>query len=134
MQCSRSCTEHIWEADRFVPEINEEHCLLKSALPKCIFCREVARPNILMFNDFNWLANRKYEQQMRFRNWRSHVSNPVVIEIGAGTAIPSVRMFGQGQGVPLIRINPRESGVTGEMDIAIPAGALDGLCAIQECL
>ena len=35
-----------------------------------------------------------------------------VIEIGAGTAIPSVRLFGERQGAPLIRINLREAGTT----------------------
>lgn len=134
MQCSRSCAEHVWEAERFIPEIDEEHCLLKSVLPRCIFCREIARPNILMFGDYNWLPIRKYEQQMRFRKWRERVSNPVVVELGAGTAIPSVRIFGEEQGFPLIRINPRESEVMRAGDVAIPMGALDGVRAIQQFL
>ena len=74
-------------------------------MPTCAHCRQLARPNILMFNDWNWLANRKHEQQMRFRQWRSLVTQPVVIEIRAGTAIQSVRVFGREENRPVIRIN-----------------------------
>lgn len=131
LQCSNSCTDHAWEADRFKPVVDVENCRITSALPKCIFCREIARPNILMFGDFEWLPIRKYEQQQRFRHWREHVKNPVVIELGAGTAIPSVRSFGSDQHCPIVRLNPREWEVSRPGDIGIPLGAMDGLRAIQ---
>jgi hypothetical protein len=70
----------------------------------------------------------------------------VVIEIGAGTAIASVRAFshqetsrenGRGNGLGngrLIRINPRESQVPGTRDVGLATGALTGLRLIQRCL
>ncbi len=132
LQCLNGCGNRTWSADGFDPTIDTENCLITSPLPTCPNCGSVARPNILMFGDFNWLANRKSEQQERFARWRNRVQSPLVIELGAGTAIPSVRWFGEGQHCPLIRINPRESEVQGECDISIPLGALAGLTAIDE--
>ena len=59
---------------------------------------------------------------------------PVVIEIGAGTAIPSVREFGHRQGCPIIRINPTESQVPRAGDVGIPLGALVGIRGIRAAL
>ena len=70
--------------------------------------------------------------------WLAGVSRPVVIEIGAGTAIPSVRHFSQlvirRNGGRLIRINPRESGVPTPLDIGFEAGAEAALLAIDQAL
>lgn len=62
----------------------------------------------------------------------------MVIEIGAGTAIPSVRHFGEQvanryKGT-LIRINLREADVTRAQDIGLTMGGLEGLKAIEACL
>ena len=64
----------------------------------------------------------------------SRTSRPVVIELGAGTAIPSARHFGEELECPLIRINPSESDVGLHRDIAIPFGAKDALQAIFSVL
>lgn len=58
----------------------------------------------------------------------------MVVEIGAGTAIPSVRQFGEEQGCPLIRINPREELVDRASDVGLPCGGLAGIEAIAEAL
>jgi hypothetical protein len=55
----------------------------------------------------------------------------VVIELGAGTAIPSVRMFGERQGVPLIRINPDDREASSETRVVIRQGALAALRALD---
>jgi hypothetical protein len=54
----------------------------------------------------------------------------VVIEIGAGTAIPTVRRFGEAQDCPLIRINARERQVRPSGDVGLAMGGLEGLKAI----
>jgi hypothetical protein len=63
---------------------------------------------------------------------------PVVVELGAGTYVASVRYFSQQviheHGGRLVRINPRESEVPTPMDIGLPVGALQGLTAIDEAL
>ena len=68
----------------------------------------------------------------------STVKRPVIIELGAGTAIPSVRHFSQRVihefGGRLIRINPRESDVPSRLDVGLPVGAVAGLDAIAQKL
>ena len=79
----------------------------------------VLRPNILMFNDWGWDSSRTDSQQRPHGQWlrdlQASGSPAVVIECGAGTAIPTVRQTSECVahllGCPLIRINPRESQV-----------------------
>lgn len=44
-----------------------------------------------MFNDSAWIADRTELQYDRLEAWLRQVQQPVIIKIGAGTAIPSVR-------------------------------------------
>lgn len=134
LQCLAVCEGYIWPTTNFNPRIDEMECRILSDMPTCAHCRQLARPNILMFNDWNWLANRKHEQQLRYRRWRSLVAQPVVIEIGAGTAIPSVRAFGEEQNCPVVRINPREADVENTADISLPVGGLAGIAEIAGLL
>ena len=61
-----------------------------------------------MFGDFAWQSHRTDKQETRLHKFLTTHQNPVVIEIGAGTAIPTVRRFGDGFAPRLIRINLRE--------------------------
>jgi NAD-dependent SIR2 family protein deacetylase len=85
---------------------------------------KILRPNILMFGDWSWLPERSMKQENRLGRWLNAIDSEktVVIEMGAGTAIPSVRRFSeqlQFEGMTLIRINPRESeGPLGTISIA----------------
>lgn len=87
-----------------------------------------------MFNDSHWIADRTELQYDRLDAWLSQVRQPVIIEIGAGTAIPSVRHQGEALGAPVIRINPVASDVKREVDVALPMNALDGLLALSAAL
>ncbi len=134
LQCQQTCSQEIWEATKFMPEIDEEHCLLSSSFPLCPACREIARPNILMFGDWNWVNWRTEFQRARFHEWHETVRNPVVIEIGAGKSFPTVREFGERLGVPMIRINPRDENVARDSDVSLKMGALEGISAIAKGL
>ena len=74
----------------------------------------------------------------RYFIWLSAVKHPVVIELGAGNAVPSFRHFSQRVmhefGGCLIRINPRESEVLSRLDVGLPVGAVAGLDAIAQVL
>jgi NAD-dependent SIR2 family protein deacetylase len=134
LQCQHTCNQEIWESTKFTPAIDEEHCLLSSAFPLCPACREIARPNILMFGDCNWVNWRTEFQRARFHEWRENVRNPVVIEIGAGKSIPTVREFGERLGVPMIRINPSDAYVERTGDVSLEMSALAGITAIARKL
>lgn len=130
MQCLEGCCEDLWSSGEFDPVVDEESGRLVSALPLCPRCEGLARPGILMFGDGGWSGQRTLEQEERFRQWRSRVSRPVVIEIGAGTIIPSVRHFGEAQDAPLIRINLREWQTTRAGDIGLGMSSREGIDAL----
>ena len=99
----------------------------------------MARPNVMMFDDYSWISDRSDEQQRRFGRWlqalRNKSSTLVILEFGAGTAIPSVRhnserLLDQFEAT-LIRVNLREAGVPdGHYGLAI--GALKGIELLEE--
>jgi hypothetical protein len=87
-----------------------------------------------MFNDSRWLEARTDAQYARLDAWRARVRRPVVIELGAGIDIPSVRRMGEALGVPLIRINPRAPDVARTQGVGIAAGALETLSRLRDLL
>ncbi len=136
LQCLLPCCAAIWPAQDFLPEVDEETCQLRNTAPRCPQCGGLARPNVLMFSDWGWIEDRTAAQASRQEGWMSAVKRPVVIELGAGTAIPSVRHFSQRViheiGGRLIRINPREPEVPTRLDVGLPVGAVAGLDAIAQ--
>ncbi|WP_374483817.1 hypothetical protein [Zoogloea sp.] len=80
-----------------------------------------------MFNDGDWLEQRTERQTIRLRDWLAKVEKLVVVELGAGTAIPTVRHFGERAGGTLIRINPTEAQIRSPRAVSLPLGALTGL-------
>lgn len=119
--------------------MNEECCCLVNPLPRCPTCDGVARPNVAMFSDWDWDDQRDQAQRMRRKQWLASVADSnarvVIIEIGAGLAIPSVRDFSehiaQEFDAPIIRINPREPEVPSSRDIGIATGSLQALRGID---
>jgi len=101
----------------------------------------MARPNVLMFGDWSWSPRRTAIQSQREDEWLESIGDHqrvVVVELGAGTAIPSVRSFSQRTiyefGGSLVRINPREFDVPGKSDVGIPMGSLEALMGIDAAL
>jgi NAD-dependent SIR2 family protein deacetylase len=140
-QCLRGCTRSIWNASEEKVAVNESVFRAARPLPCCPHCGGMARPNIMMFGDFSWHSDRSHEQQKRFALWlqqlRIKPARLAVIELGAGTAIPSVRhtaerLVGRFGGT-LIRINPRETDVPpGHFGLA--TGAVQGLRLLEEAM
>jgi NAD-dependent SIR2 family protein deacetylase len=138
MQCTASCGVGIYAAEATEVVIDESTMRAGDPLPACPRCGKLARPNILMFGDYGWEDGRTAEQQARLQAWLQEVGSNrriAVVECGAGTAVPTVRRFGdrmQWAGAALIRINPREPEVDSEgVGISLPVGALEGIRAID---
>jgi NAD-dependent SIR2 family protein deacetylase len=134
LQCLSPCSDAIWDNRE---EITVDFDTMRAQqMPKCTRCGGVARPNILMFGDFSWLANRTRGQERDFDEFLSDHAGArlVVLEMGAGTAIPTIRYIGERlverNKAVLIRINPREAQVP-PGQISIPTGALEGLKMIN---
>jgi len=139
LQCLDACGPEIWAADDFSPDVDADSGLLRGDLPRCPHCAALARPNVYMFDDFDWLDRRVREQRQRLEHWLRSVDRLLVIEIGAGTAIASARDFTHRMafelGAPVIRINPREAAIHGSpRHVSLPMGALQALQAIDQAL
>lgn len=135
LQCTLDCRGETWSAPAKLDfQIDAATCRAIGELPRCPHCGAIARPNILMFGDYTWQPKRAKTQEAIFSNWLD-IQDPkhlVVIELGAGTSIPTVRHFSEDlmrAGATLIRINPREPhGPAGTIEIA--TGALVALTAL----
>lgn len=139
LQCTVPCGRAIWPAGGLEIAVDPETFRAALPLPTCPGCGALARPNVLMFNDWHWVADRTAEQEERFESWLDAARNSkvVVIELGAGSAVPTVRMTSERIanriGVTLVRINPREPQVP-HGQIGLPLNALEALTAIEERL
>lgn len=133
-QCQQPCTSEIWDAAQIKINIDLEDFEAREPLPKCSHCGSVARPNILMFGDWNWISYRSVEQGNRLDTWMETMNDlgakVAIIEMGAGHAVPSVRLKSQHAFRQLhasfIRINPRDFDVP-QGAIPIPLGAKEGI-------
>ncbi|VCS85211.1 silent information regulator protein Sir2 [Burkholderia pseudomallei] len=103
-------------------------------IPRCAHCGGLARPNILMFGDNEWLEDRTERQMERMRRWNTLAERLVVVEIGAGMALPTVRRFSERHAPRLIRINTREPQIDPAKGVGIRGGALETLLAIDAAL
>ncbi len=138
MQCLDDCGVGIFRAEGVAVEIDPESMRAVGELPTCPSCGSLARPNILMFGDGGWDSAISDAQADRLRGWLETIVHSdarlVIVECGAGTAVPSVRRFCERilavPGATLVRINPREpQGPAGAISVA--TGALEALRAID---
>lgn len=145
LQCLAMCRPFIFAAPPATVDVDPEAFRARDPLPRCPECGGLARPNILMFNDGEWLTERYARRSDRMRAWLGPMPPRcvAVVELGAGQAIPTVRMFGEqvmyARDATLIRVNPREADVptsgAGEgRAIGLSGGALATLRAIDTAL
>ena len=137
LQCLAPCFGAIWPNREEIPVDLETMRALR--IPRCGRCGGVARPNVLMFGDFSWLSMRTDGQEGLFEAFLDENGNrpTAVVEMGAGTAIPTMRALserlGRRRGVTVVRINPREPWIDAP-HLAIPEGALPALAEIDALL
>ena len=140
LQCSQishntECDNIIWDAKNETIDVDIDKFEALN-IPLCKTCGEVARPNILMFGDWGWNYARNEKQENKYDNWIASVKSKnqklVIIEIGAGLDIPTIRLHSEAlakqySNAKLIRINPRDFELDKEYGFAIALGGLDGL-------
>ena len=75
-QCSHNCGQEVWSPRPDFELLIEEHSLeAKDPLPLCPTCKAMARPNILMFSDWDWDSKNSSIQERKYRNWLDHNRN-----------------------------------------------------------
>lgn len=135
LQCLKPCGRSIWpNNERFTIDTNS---MRSRSIPRCPHCGDVSRPNILMFGDWSWLPDRTHTQEQRCERFIDGLGSKraVVLEIGAGTAIPTIRATSERLGrrfpqITVIRINPREPNIPSP-HLSLPCSALEGLRLID---
>lgn len=139
LQCQTPCSSEIWCNDEVIT-IDEPSMRARPPLPRCAGCGEVSRPNILMFGDWSWLPDRTRIQERAFERFlAAHAGKRIaVIEMGAGSAIPTIRATSERIGwnlehATVIRINPREPEIK-PPHLSLPCGAFEGLQNINNLL
>ncbi len=141
LQCSRPCSDNIWSAEDTVIHVNEETFEAQEPFPICEQCGAIARPNILMFSDWSWVSHRTGKQDIRLTSWfdslKRNQRKMIIIEVGAGTAVPTVRHLSESIAsqfsAKLIRINPQDSNVPAG-HISITSDAAPAIIQISKLL
>ena len=135
LQCTANCSGDIWFTADLRPQVDEAACEWLGELPACPRCGALARPNVLMFDDWHWNHARSQQQRALLDVWLDSAQTPLVIEIGAGRASPTVRNFTrrmQQRGSRLIRVNLHEANIHNPGDIELALGAREALEGIQQ--
>lgn len=141
LQCTKPCGSRIWSAVSTDVDVDTSSMRARPPLPRCPDCGIAARPNVFMFGDRRFNTDRASGQQRSFEDWLNSIEGRelVVVECGAGTAVPTIRLkceeLSRQFGGTLIRINLTESEVpTNDVEaLSIPLGALDALRQIDSC-
>jgi NAD-dependent SIR2 family protein deacetylase len=136
LQCAINCTSSLWKVTKLPLKTKSEAFEYVGSLPRCPSCGGFARPAIFMFNDMNWNAGLTSKQEDIYYSWESKIEKEqlVVIEIGVGKNIPSIRRESESMRVPMIRINIAPADAEVDNGISIPVGALEALQGINSKL
>ena len=133
LQCAAMCSRDVWYRQDLAQLV--DHSL---PIPVCPRCQKIARPNVLLFGDNLWTCSRHVEQMKHYLEWRDSLEGArvVVLEIGAGSTIPSVReqceLVSERYDATLVRINPFESECP--EGIGIPLGACAALTQLDRMI
>jgi NAD-dependent SIR2 family protein deacetylase len=118
-------------------DVDPETMRAVGSLPACPGCGGLARPNILMFGDYDWESARSETILSSVARWRAQQPDLVVIELGAGNAVPTVRRMSElasARTGALIRINPREPEVRHGRGVQLAMGSMTALSELDERL
>ena len=138
LQCLAPCHEFTWSADDLTTDVDAAACKWVAEMPRCPACGAIARPNILMFGDWGWVNPHADNDVEQLEEWLGSLRNPVVIEMGAGKDIPSVRAHtarvARRHDAFVVRLNPRDHAIGDMHGIGLAIGACEGLHAIDQLL
>jgi NAD-dependent SIR2 family protein deacetylase len=136
-QCTVPCRQRTWDPGPPAFAIDLATLEASGELPRCPDCGALARPNVLMFDDWGWVEVVAREQQRHFEEWCARVRGRrlLIVEVGAGTALPTIRRLGERMAerslATLVRINPAAEEAD-ERALAVPLPALQALGLIED--
>ena len=112
---------------------------------RCPRCGGLARPNVWFCADRGYRVRDELGAvSTAYHHWLEGLQEAgkqvAVVEVGAGLAIPSIRVTGEdaivdaGDGSTLIRVNPADCRVPAERAVGVPLGGREGLQRIDAAL
>ena len=138
-QCAKPCGKTLWQDTPPDLAIDFDTLRASGKLPHCPECGGMARPNVMMFGDSAWVPDATREQRERYADWLASVRGQrvVILELGAGKAILSIRRMGEDLATrdvaTLVRINP-DASEADEPAVSVRMGALEALRRIEAAL
>lgn len=96
MQCNNCYS--IVKADDYEVAYDPESFEAKEPLPACKSCKSLVRPNILMFGDWEFDGTRSDGQGSLYHDFVNRLTSKdrmVILEFGAGHAVPTIRSIGE---------------------------------------
>ncbi|MCW0214160.1 MAG: NAD-dependent protein deacetylase [Pseudonocardia sp.] len=141
LQCLAGCGQPVWSADGVSVDVDPQTMRARPPLPTCPSCGALARPNILMFGDRSWDPSHARPRLDARASWvrglRTERKRLAVVEIGAGTGVPTVRRqaeLASAASGSLVRINVREPEVRHGRGVGIAAPAAETLAALARVM
>lgn len=128
-QCARACDRQVVPMPKFTCELTSV-----DQIPCCDKCGHMLRPNVMMFSDPNLVWRQIDQGAAAYNTWCGPKMNLLGLEIGAGTQIPSIRLFGEERINTLIRINPHDAHVTRPQDVSVQMKAVEGIQYVINCV
>ena len=128
LQCSVPCSQQLYPVDN---EILDNLRCDSEWVPRCPLCKKAClRPNVMIFGDHALIDSHLDDQEKRYNDFRREMEDEpiVVLEIGAGTVVSSIRHIAERRAAAsaclgLVRINPSQAECE---QMETPADALEG--------
>jgi len=138
LQCSKNCNENNF---RFTTNVDLDYSTMRlmGDLPFCSRCGTIVRPNVLMFGDKYFNRDHVISQYSRYNKWLKSLKDKkiAILEIGAGSQIPSVRIecetLSKSIDIPNIRINLNECG-TDSHTICLKMKSIEALTELDKLI
>lgn len=149
LQCADDCSGELWTVDHYVMDatVNSETGKIDK-LPKCRNpeCEEMSRFNVKLIGDNSFNSKRVDMQCAEFDAFKKYIDgNVVIVEVGAGTGIPTIRQLSASLAnsfkASLIRINLDDFEFDNPVDLplqntedtlSVGIGGLSAMNAIQQ--
>jgi NAD-dependent SIR2 family protein deacetylase len=142
LQCTQACGMPPFSSQTTEVAVDPETLRASAPFPSCPGCGALARPNILLFGDWDWDMARINEQDERLQEWlkgREAGGSPklVVVECGETPRLPALRAYVRrlvsDLDAPIVRISSRDAAVP-PGGVGVPLPAAEGLDRINERL
>lgn len=133
-QCATPCTQQVWPMPMaWSPQLDDAGGLV-GAPPRCAHCNGPARPAVLFFGDLEWVPARSREQYQRYRDRFAGVSKPLVLEVGAGSMVPTIRNYAESVAHVHVRVTLEEPFALRERRLVLSGSAEPALRGVEAAL